>query len=322
MGDGKSLYVGIDLGGTNIQAGVMGPDQSVLARHKTKTKADKGTEAVLDRIAKAVTDLLDEADLSASDVGGLGIGAPGAIDVASGVVLNAVNLRWRDVELAKELGRRLDLPVTVDNDVNVGTWGEQQLGAGRDFDDVMGVFVGTGIGAGIVLDGRLYHGHFRTAGEIGHTVLSADAPLGRRTLEDLASRTAIVRQLTQLIRSNHPSCLPELVEGDLRKIRSRVLAEAVRQKDALTLEVIEQAAKYVGTAIANAVTLLSLPCVVLGGGLTEALGRTWVDLVRTAFSEHVFPWELRECTIVPSELEDDAGVLGAALLAREANQGK
>ncbi len=317
MGKEDRPFIGVDLGGTGIKAGILDAKDRLVATEKTKTKSEEGADAVVKRISRTVRETLDEANLKMSDVGGLGIGAPGTIDVAKGVVVNATNLRWNKFPLGKLLGEELGIAVTVDNDVNVGTWGEHVLGAARGFDDVLGVFVGTGIGGGVVLGGKLYHGHFSTAGEIGHTVIHADAPLGRRTVENMASRTAVVNLLVQLIQANHPSKITQICGGDFTAIRSKVLAQAIQEEDNLTLDVVEKAAGYVGVAIANIVTVLSLPCVVVGGGLTEAIGKRYVDWVRAAFESAVFPPDLRECKIVGSKLEDNAGIIGAALLARE-----
>jgi glucokinase len=317
MAKNDRLYLGIDLGGTNIQAGLLGPDSKLMVTDRLKTKADGGADTVVKRIAKVVDSVLEKANVSRSDVAGLGIGAPGAVNHKKGVVINAVNLRWADFPLAKALEKEIGLPVAVDNDANVGTWGEYMAGAGKDYNELMGIFVGTGIGGGFVLGGELYHGAQMTAGEIGHTVLNADAGLGRRTVENLASRTNIVNQLKQLIVSNHPSVISDLTGGDLDKTRSKVLAEAFSQGDKLTHEVIGQAAHYIGVTIANTVTLLSLPCVVVGGGLTEALKNEWIELIRDEFDKYVFPPELSKCKIVASRLGDDAGIIGAALLAKQ-----
>ena len=311
----NKAYIGIDLGGTNIQAGIIDAEGRLIVRDDMKTKAEGGADAVIGRVRKLVEKLVLESELKRSAIGGLGIGAPGAIDHKTGVVVNAPNLRWTRFPLAQTLERELKFPIVVDNDVNVGAWGEYKAGAGRGHDDMMGIFIGTGIGGGLVLNGELYHGHYMSAGEIGHTVIDAGGALGRRTLENLASRTNIANLLRQLIQSNHPSVISELSEGDLSHIRSKVLAGAIRRKDPLTMRVIEQAAEYVGVAIANAVTLLSLSCVVVGGGVTEALGRSWVQLVRRSFEQNVFPAQLSRCRVVASRLGDDAGVIGAALLA-------
>ena len=316
----SNRYLGIDLGGTNIQVAVYEPGKKasgeVVVRDSTKTHATEGAKAVIDRIVKLCDKLLDKADMKRSDIAGLGIGAPGAIDIDKGVVLRAPNLDWDDYPLAKVLGKEFDFPIVVDNDVNVGAWGEYCAGAGKDHGDQMAIFVGTGIGAGLVLNGKLYHGPRYTAGEIGHTVIEGSGILGRRTVENMASRTNMVRRLTMLIQSNRPSIVPDLVDGDLTRIRSKILAQAQKEGDELTLEVIADAARYVGMAIASAVTLLSLDCIVVGGGATEALGKPWMKQVTQSFKRHVFPEELREVPIVASELEDNSGPIGAALLAQ------
>jgi glucokinase len=312
-------YIGIDLGGTNVTLGLVDTDTAkVLERHKVKTKPLEGAERVLQRIVQATRALLDKAGLAGVErIGGVGIGAPGTVNVATGVVRNAVNLCWEEYPLGRKLGEALKTPVVVDNDVTVGAWGEHVAGAGRGHGDMLAVFVGTGIGAGLVLNGRLYRGHFQTAGEIGQTVLMPHGSLGRRTLENHASRTAVVNIIRDLIRSNHQSSITKVVGGDLDKIRSKVLADAIAQGDPLTCRVVEQSAYYVGMAIANTVTILSLPCVVLGGGLAEALGERYLKMVRAAFEQLVHPPELKACKLLLSKLGDDSGIVGAALLARD-----
>jgi glucokinase len=315
----ETPYLGIDLGGTNIQAGVV-IGGKIRVRDSTKTKAAEGADAVIKRIAKLSDKLLDEASLKRSDLGAVGIGAPGAIDIAKGKVITAVNLGWSDYPLAKVLREELGRPVVVDNDVNAGAWGEYRAGAGRGYADLFAIFVGTGIGGGLVLNHGVYHGIHHTAGEIGHTLLTANAGLGRRTVEELASRTSIVNLLVQLIEAGRPSVITKLVDGDYSKVRSKVLGQALREEDPLTIEVVKRAAMHVGMTIANVVTLLSLPCVVVGGGATEAMGKPWMKWITEAFEAAVFPPELRACRILASTLGDDAGVIGAALLAEAAGR--
>ena len=318
MAKKSNLYFGIDLGGTNIQAAIYDiSKQEIVVRDGTKTKATEGADAVLGRIEKLCNKLMDKAELKADDIAGLGIGAPGAIDFDHGLVLDAPNLGWVDYPLQKELGKRLPFPVVIDNDVNVGAWGEYKAGAGKGYEEQMSVFVGTGVGAGIIIHGKLYQGAGHTAGEIGHMVVGGRGTLGHRTVEDLASRTSMVRRIRHMIEYNHKSIVTELVDGDLSKIRSKVLAQAFEQSDKLVVEIVEDAARYIGMAIANSVTLLSLPCVVLGGGASEALGKPWLKLVQANFEQHVFPDKLKDTKIVLSELEDNAGPIGAALLAAD-----
>lgn len=309
-------YIGIDLGGTNIQCGVWVKDK-LVARDGTKTKPEQGADAVLDRIVKLADKVLDEASIKRRNVAGLGIGAPGAIDVKRGVVLRAPNIGWHDYDLKSALGEKAGLPVVVDNDVNVGAWGERQAGAAQGVDDLLAIFVGTGIGGGLVLNGELYHGAHSTAGEIGFMVMVPSAGKGRRTLEDLASRTHVVRRLVYLIETGYKSAITDMVEGDYSKVRSKIISQAVKAKDPLTLEVVEHAAETVGWAAASVATTLSLETVVLGGGLTEALGDWWVKRVEATFMDYVYPEAMQACKIVASKLEDDAGPVGAVLLARD-----
>jgi len=316
-----TLTIGVDLGGTNIKCGLVDETGKVLVADDTKTKADQGPDAVIQRIADLVHKVLQKADVKPKHLRAVGVGAAGAIDVSKGVVVEAPNLRWRNYPLAKQLEKKLDLPIVVDNDVNAGAWGEFKAGSGKRFHDMLAIFIGTGIGGGIVLNGKLYYGALGAAGEIGHTILDADAGIGRRRLEQRSSRTAVVERIKQLIRANHPSLITELVDGDLEKIRSKALAEAVRRGGPLATAVLEEAAEDVGIAAANAVTLLSLPCVVLGGGLTEALRDWWVDRVRTAFEKNVFPPTLKMCKVLMGKLHDNAGIVGAALLAQD-DQGR
>lgn len=312
----ENLVVGVDLGGTNIQAGLVTANNQVVGRAKVKTKAETGKDGVFKRVARVIADLVDQENVSWDQVVGIGIGAPGTCNIETGVVTNAVNLCWDRFPLGDSLKSEFKRPVVVDNDVNVGTWGEVIAGAAKGQQDVLGVFVGTGIGGGLVLGGRLYRGPAMTAGEIGQTILMPDGILGRRTLENFASRTSVVNLIRELILSNHKTIVSELVEGDLERVRSKVLAEALREKDELVTEVVRHSAGYVGIVIANMVTMLSLPCVVLGGGLVEALGEPYVKWIRSAFAEAVHPKELTDCKILQGKLLDDAGVVGAAGVAR------
>lgn len=309
--------VGIDLGGTNVQIGVVGPEHKVVGAAKRKTKPDEGRDAVLARIADGIEEACSQAKVRVNELAGVGIGAPGAIDPATGTVIEAVNLRWNDVPLAKLMGDRLRLPVFVDNDVNVAVYGENKLGAGENARDLLGVWLGTGIGGGLILNGELYYGTFFTAGEIGHTILFPGNPMGSRSLEHNCSRTSVVERLVKLIRANKKSVIPSLVDDDLDEVKSKTVAKAYQMGDELTVQVVDNAADLIGIAIANVVTLLSIGRVVLGGGLTEAMGDPLVDRVKKSVRANVFPEKCKQVKVVGTKLLDEAGVLGAALIAYE-----
>jgi glucokinase len=316
MPDTKPV-VGIDLGGTNVQIGVVSENKKILGRAKRKSKPEEGRDAVIGRIVDGVEEACKEGKVRLSELGGIGIGAPGAIDPDTGTVIEAVNLRWDNVPLADILGKKLGKPVFVENDVNAAVYGENKLGAGENARELLGVWLGTGIGGGLILNGKLYAGTFFTAGEIGHTTLFPGNPPGSRSLEQNCSRTSVVERLIKLIRSNHKSVIPSLVDGDLSEVKSKTVAKAYEMGDELTVEVVDNAAELVGVSIAGVVTLLSLGRVVLGGGLTEALGDALVDKVKKSVRAHVFPDKCRSVKVVGTKLLDDAGVMGSALIAME-----
>ena len=310
--------VGIDLGGTNMQIGVLDATRTIIGRSKAKTKADKGGDAVVERMAEAVEEACEKAGIKPKELAGIGVGAPGAIDMATGVVLEAPNLRWDHMPLGERLSKLLaNRPVLIDNDVNVAVYGENIMGAGENARDVLGVWIGTGIGGGLVLNGALYYGSLGTAGEIGQAILFPGAPLGSRTLEQNCSRKHVVSRLLRLIDANHKSILLDLNDGEKDDIGASVVAEAYRRADPLVVQVLDEVAVMMCTAISAYVTVLSLPMVILGGGLSEAMGQPFADRVAAAMKPHVFPRALQSCRVMTTRLADDAGLLGAALLAKE-----
>lgn len=325
--------IGIDLGGTNINVGIVDLSKSAASvrpesRINKKTQAINGVAAVIDRLADAVREACEAAGVPLKKVSGVGIGAPGALDPSRGVVLKAPNIGFVNTPLAAKLQKKLGVAVYLENDVNAAAYGEWKYGASSGATDLLAVWCGTGVGGGLILDGKLYGGGLHTAGEIGHMTLLPGAPLGRRSIEENCSRTAVAERLIFLTGSGRASSLKKSIDEERKKtkgkdfdpsklIRSRHIAEAFKSGDPLTHRVVEETAVLLGTGIASVVTLLSLPHVVLGGGLTEALGEPWVRLVRAAVRERVFPPEMRKVEVVGTKLLDNAGIIGAAILAHE-----
>lgn len=321
------LVIGIDLGGTNMQAGVVDGDSTIIGRDHRKTLPRQGQRAVMKRIGECIEAACANAGVAMKRISAIGIAAPGAIDIPRGVVLEAPNLRWRNVPLRDLLQKQLKRPIVVDNDVNGAVWGEYQLGAckpsssrtciGSRPADVLGVWLGTGVGGGLVLRGELFHGALFTAGEIGQTVIQPQGTRGRRTVEDFCSRTGMSRSIRQWLPDYPTSTLRATEDSRTRQIHSGDLVRAVEQRDPLALRVVHQAANLLGIAIANWVTVLALDTVIIGGGVTEALGSPFIKLVKESFDRDVFPARSRKARLVITALRDDAGLLGAALLARE-----
>ena len=312
--------VGIDLGGTNAQVGLVDASGRITHRKHMAIASQAPWQATADALAQAIRSLCDDAGAQVASAI-IGVGAAGSIDAAAGTIVEAPNLRWNDVPLARELASRLDgRPVVLDNDVNAAALAEARYGAARDQPDLLAVWVGTGIGGGVMLDGTLVRGPLGSAGEIGRTLLVATGPLGQQRLEDICSRSALTRRLHELVRTNHDTSLRDalLEADDARAFPARELASAYDEGDILVRALVDEAADLLGRGIASACTLLGVPFVVLGGGLTEALGQPYVDAIATSCNAHVLPRLKGRVRCVMTGLGPDAGIVGAAIMARDA----
>ena len=317
----KENFVGVDLGGTKILAGVFNAKLELKGSTKLSTKADRGVDAVIERIARCVKEAVDECDLELAQVRGIGIGAPGAVDTEAGRVIFAPNLPgWKDVPLKKNLEKLLEVPVFLGNDCNVCTLGvfDQEYKAKPR--DLIGIFIGTGIGGGLILNGDLYHGHNLTAGEIGHMVIEVNGPKcgcgNRGCFEALASRTAIFREIQAAVKAGQETLLTDMLGKDLSDMRSGDLRKAIRRGDKLVTKIVEAAAEFAGIGVANLINVLNPELVVIGGGVIEALAEEMMPTLIKAAKEHVMPGTMSGIEIKASKLGDNAGITGAAVLAR------
>ncbi len=315
-------YIGVDLGGTKILAGVFDEKLNCLGRSKMSTKADRGPDEVIDRIARCARDVVDECDLDFKQIRGVGIGAPGAIDPETGRVIFAPNLQWTDVPLKKLLEKEVGVPVSVENDCNAATLGvfeKDLLGKPRY---LVGVFIGTGLGGGIIIDGKLYPGFGGTAGEIGHMVIEVGGPKcncgNRGCFEALASRTAIFRSIHAAIKDGQKTLLTDMLGPDLADLRSGDLRKAIRKGDKLVEKIVESAAEYTGIAVANLINILNPQTVVLGGGVIDALGDEMMAIIVETAEDYILSGTNKGVDIVASKAGDDAGIIGGAVLARRA----
>lgn len=320
------LYVGVDLGGTKILAGVFTPQFKLVARSKLSTKGDRGPEAVIERVARCVRDAVDEADCELKQVAAVGIGAPGAVDSDEGRVIFAPNLAgWKDVPLKKALEKDLGVPVFAENDCNVATLGVHEIELDGKPRHLVGLFLGTGIGGGLILDGKLYTGFNRTAGEVGHMVLDVDGPKcgcgNKGCFEVLASRSAIFRRIQQAVKDGGRTLLTELAGADLEELRSGDLRKAIRKGDKLVEKIVEEAAEYAGIAAGNLINLLNPQYVVFGGGVIEALGDEMMAIIIETARDYAMPGTDKGVEIMASKLGDDAGIHGAAVLAKQRAKG-
>jgi glucokinase len=314
--DNTAPVLGIDLGGTHCQVGVVDAHGKVIGRSRGYSEASQGYHHVLQRIA----DLAREACASAGidRPAAVGIGAPGVIDAATGTVVEAPNLQWTNASLRDDLADYLDHPnVTVENDVNAAILGEWAYGAAQGADHALGIWIGTGVGGGLILNGELWRGPTGSGGEIGQTVLLPDAALGRRKLEQTCSRSAIEHRLAKLLSTNYPSSLDKAYEEG-KPLNAHAIAQAYEAGDQLVRRVVDESVALLGTAIANALTLLGIELVVAGGGLTELMGDTLCKRLEERARSEAFPPYNDRIRVVKTRLEDDAGLLGAAWAGRRA----
>ena len=315
-------FVGVDLGGTKILAGVFDDKLTCLGRTKMSTKSERGAEEVLDRIARCARDVVDECDLDFKQVRAVGIGAPGAVDPETGRVIFAPNLQWQDVPLKKVIEKQLGVPVAVENDCNSATLGvfEKELQSKPRY--MVGIFIGTGIGGGFILDGKLYPGIGGTAAEIGHMVIQVGGPKcncgNRGCFEALASRTAIFRTIHAAIKDGPKTILTELLGPDLNDLRSGDLRKAIRKGDKLVEKIVEDAAEYTGIAVANLINILNPQTVVLGSGVIDALGDEMMAIIIETAEDYILSGTNKGVEIVACKAGDDAGIIGGAVLARRA----
>jgi glucokinase len=312
------FILGIDIGGTNLVVGSVAEDGSALhALGSEPTHAEAGQTDVLDRLIALAKQVIVQTkrEVPGAAIVGVGVGAPGPLDTNSGIVLLTPNLGWVNLPLRQIIHERLGLPAALDNDANCAVLGEWWMGAARGTRTAIGITIGTGIGGGIIIDGKLFHGASDCAGEIGHTTIDTE---GRRCkcgnygcLEAYASGPNIALRATEEIQAGAVSRLAQYVGGDLAQITAQTVYQAAHDGDDLALEVVNDTAKFLGTGIANLLNIFNPEVVVVCGGVTLAGDHLFVPL-RREVARRAFKPAVDVCRIVPCELTGTAGVYGAA----------
>ncbi|RTZ69496.1 MAG: ROK family protein [Verrucomicrobia bacterium] len=316
----EELYIGVDLGGTKILAGIFDSDHHCLASEKTKTNQEDGYDAVCGQIVETIHAAAELAGIDPAKVNGAGIGAPGSISSDESRVLFAPNLGWRDAPLKADLEAELGCPVWLGNDCNVAATGIHRLELEAKPNDMVSIFLGTGIGAGIITNGVFLTGATRAAGEVGHMVLDPDGPVcgcgTRGCFEALASRTAIFNKVKSAVNDGAKTLLMDAGDDSVTRIRSGKLRRAIEAGDELAAAVLGETCLYTGVAIANLCNLLNPEVVALGGGLIEQLQADMLPKIRDAALERIMPGA-RQVRIMATALGDAAGITGAAILAHD-----
>ena len=312
----EKRYIGVDVGGTKILALVVTGDGEILSRFKQRVRKDD--THLVDQISAAIDAAIAQVGPEMQATDGIGLGVPAVVDSQNGLIVHAPNLKIDDPEPAKRLSERYPVPVALGNDVNLGTFAECWLGAGRDAETVVGIFVGTGIGGGLVVDGRLRTGPEDVAGEVGHMPLLVDGPecgcgnLG--CFEALASRTALVRKLQQEMEQGRTSRVTDFIEGE--RITSGALAAALEAEDELVTEIMRQEAHYLAQGALAIRHIVDPDVIIFGGGLMEACGHFLLPLIEGEIRQDKLRSSRDVLRIVLSQLADDAVALGAVALVQ------
>jgi glucokinase len=319
MSSQTSYVIGVDLGGTNLVVGAMPADGSrEIGMHQLPTRAKLGADAVVDRICDmvetAIAATIRETGATRAQFAGVGIGAPGPLDREEGLVIVAPNLGWTDFPLRDRVASRVGLPATLDNDANCATLAEWWMGAAKGGRNVVGLTLGTGIGGGLILDGKLYHGSSDCAGELGHVTIESNGRLcgcgNYGCLEAYASGPAIAARTREALASGESSALHELCGGDVSKITASTVYAAAAQGDALASDVVRDTARFLGTGVANFLNIFNPDVVVLAGGVAQAGDSLFVPL-RAEVRRRAFKPAVDACRIVPGSLDGSAGAVGA-----------
>lgn len=311
----------IDLGGTKIASAIVSSEGRVLARDYRLTLADEGVEPVIARILSAVEHLLKKGGVGLSRLDSISIASAGAIDSERGLVTSSPNLPgWHNVPLRGMVRERFGVSTFLINDASAAALGEHRLGAGRGTENLIYITVSTGIGGGIIINGRLYLGTSGSAGEIGHMTIDVNGPEcycgNNGCLEVLASGRAIAREAIRRLGEGESSALTGIVAGKIDLITAREVSQAAEAGDPLALGVVSQAAMYLGVGMVNVVNIFNPEVIVFGGSVAK-MGDLLLNPVRQLVKDRAFELSAQAVRIVPASLGDDVGLLGAACFALE-----
>lgn len=319
--DAPKYWIGFDLGGTKMQCSLFDSSLKLIESRRKRTRSEQGVNENLDRIETTISKLLEETKIAPEQLAGIGIGCPGPVewekgDWRKGIVRVAVNLGWENVPVGKLLSDKFKCPTAVLNDVDAGVYGEYFAGAAKGARTTVGIFPGTGIGGGCVYDGQILRGKLLSCMEIGHIKICNSPRVGATgmtgTLETEASRLAIAGELAKLAYRGEAPNLYKDAGTELSEIRSKTIAEAIAKGDKQVERVVEEACEIIGQAVANVVLLMCPDCIILGGGLVEAMPELIVRTVTKVAKRSVFECYRDQFEVRAAVLGDDAAAVGAA----------
>jgi glucokinase len=315
----KLPVLAIDLGGTKIITAIISNSSQVIAKEYQLTLADEGPQSVIERMFSAIDHILSLRNMNSSQLASISIAAAGAIDSDKGLITSSPNLPgWHDVPLRDIVKEKYRVNTFLINDASAAALGEHRLGAGRGVSNLIYLTVSTGIGGGIIINDKLYSGQCGGAGEIGHMTIDVNGPrcncgnIG--CFEVLASGTAVAKEAIRRIRQGERSSLIEIVAGKIENITAEKVEMAARGGDSLALEVISRVSDYLGIGMVNLVNIFNPEMIIVGGGMSK-MGDLLLNPARQVVRERAFQLSAQAVRIVPAQLGEDAGVLGAAIFA-------
>jgi glucokinase len=316
-----NYYAGIDVGGTKIYALVINEKGHILSRAKLKIGGNTKFKLVLKKILECYHTACREANISERDLKAIGLAVPSSIDYTHMIIKHAPNLGWINVEIGDLLKESFGKPGFIDNDVNMGTFGEFHFGAGKGYHSVYGMFVGTGIGGGYISNGEIIRGVNYTASEVGHHIIKLNGPQcncgNKGCLEAIAAKVGMIKYMKTLVDKNGKKTALEKIAPNWRTtVGSSALRKAFTKKDPVVVKALKRSAKAIGVAVANLVTLTGVEAIIMGGGVIEELGDFFMPLIKKSMRKHAFANGAEGVQLLQSTLGDDAVALGAAWFVR------
>ena len=316
-----NAFICLDIGGSKILGSVLNEKNEIICRVKKKTRPEQGKEAVDAKIKEVIDELLTTSGVDRGSIKAIGAGAPGVIDTSIGTILYAPNIPWKDHCIGKIMEETYHIPFVVGNDVNVGVLGEWKYGAARGFSHVVGIFVGTGIGGGIMIDNKLFTGAHFAGTEVGHMIINTEGPLcncGQRgCLEAFSSKIAITHEIQSGLSKGVKSTLSDVLSDKNTVIKSSTLKKAIIEGDQLAIGALKRAIYYLAAGAGNLINIFNPEVLILGGGILEALEAEIMPVFNRYLPKFAWPAMLSQVQIKASELKDDAILFGARALISE-----
>jgi glucokinase len=310
--------IGIDLGGTNIAAAIVDENGTIIRKGSTPTMSERDYSAIIKDMAMLALKLLEEEGIDIDDIHSVGVGSPGTPDPENGIIVYANNLRFHNTPIRQEMKKYIDKPIYLGNDANVAAFGEYECGTGLECNNLVAITLGTGVGGGIVIDGKIISGSFNGGAELGHVSINYNGitcTCGRKGCwEQYSSASALIRDAKEAATNNPQSKLNELVDGDLSKMNAKIPFDAALEGDEVADKVIKNYIKYLAIGIANVINVFQPEIVVLGGGVSAQRDNLIKPLEKEVINEIYGGKNAFKTKIKVAKLGNDAGIIGAAML--------